>query len=108
MHVEHTVDFGARMKNLPSMMRKPGQVGAILLAGHRLGHLALLDIEDLDGLIIPRRHQMITLVVEVKGGYIVGIFSLSIECLEIISPTRIVAGPANRGLHTPCWGGNYG
>jgi len=51
------------------MMGEPGQVGAILLARDHLGLLSLLDIEDLDGLVLTGRHQVLALVVEIQGRY---------------------------------------
>lgn len=107
-HVEHTIDFCASVKNLAGMVCKSGQVGAIFLAWNRLGHLAFLDIEDLDGFIVPGGHQVFTLVIEIQRRYIVGaVLFLSIECLKIISPTRLTANPAERALYQPCLDESY-
>lgn len=54
------------MKNLPRMMSEPGQMYAIFLARNGLGRFPLLDVEDLDHLIVPRRNQIVALVVKVK------------------------------------------
>ena len=78
----HTVDLGARVEDLTTVVREPGQVGAILLAGNRFGRFALLDVEDLDGFIVAGGHQKFTLVVKVQRRHIIrSILLWGPECL---------------------------
>lgn len=50
-----TVYFGTGVQDLARVMSESGQMHAILLAGHRFGELALLNIEDLDRLVVAGR-----------------------------------------------------
>lgn len=58
------------------MMSESSQMHTILLAGHGLRELALLDIEDLDSLVVAGCHKVIALVVKVQRSHKIRIVCL--------------------------------
>lgn len=63
---EGVIDFRAGEEDLSSMVREACQVNAIFLAWYRLGLFALLDIENVHGLVVGGANQKFALIVKVE------------------------------------------
>lgn len=64
-----TIDLCARVQNLARVVSELCQMDAIFLARNSLRRLSLLHVEYLYSVIVRCGHEVISLVIEIKGGY---------------------------------------